>query len=351
MAGHDSVDLAIQEFERAFPEVDVRPVAVTARIRRVNFYLDRNADLVFKSFRTSGASFDVLAALYAAGRPYALTPTELYRGRMMSSAGITARLDAVERDGLALRSRDPHDRRGVVVTLTKKGEKLVRDAAAAVNRRQSFILALYSPRERRELLLLLKHLFARQESSAAPFPPTFDAVLGPWLREFPKSDPWLIEFLLVLPLLTIRINRESEMVLAHYDLSQTAMFILAALRRSAQRQRLAPRDLARAVLLSPAGLTTQLDQLERRGLIARSPNANDRRAIHVALTRSGEKLVDGAAAAYLQAHERMLAPLPSASRQALATLLRRLLAAQEQNEQGTDQSDSSRERRRVPAGQ
>ncbi|HET9848876.1 MAG TPA: MarR family transcriptional regulator [Candidatus Dormibacteraeota bacterium] len=350
MVGHDSVDLAIQEFSRAFPEVDSRPVAVTARIRRVNFYLDRNAELVFKSFGTTGASYDVLAALYAGGRPYALTPTELYRGRMMSSAGVTARLDAVERDGLAARSRDPHDRRGVIVSLTKKGEKLVRDAAVALHRRQSFILTLYSQRERGELLLLLKRLFARGESTAAAFPPTFDAVLGPWLREFPKSDPWLIEFLLVLPLLTIRINRESETLLARHDLSQTAMFILAALRRSAQRQRLAPRELARAVLLSPAGLTTQLDQLEKRALIERSPNASDRRAVHVALTRSGEKLVDEAAVSYLQAHERMLAPLPSAGRQALARLLRRLLAALEQNARETGRSDSIRERRRGPAG-
>ena len=85
-------------------------------------------------------------------------------------------------------------------------------------------------------------------------------------------------------------------------------------------------------------------------MIERSPNANDRRAIHVALTRSGEKLVDEAAISYLQAHARMLAPLPSASRQTLATLLRRLLAALEQNEQGTGRLNSSRERRRVPAG-
>jgi DNA-binding MarR family transcriptional regulator len=346
----DSVDEAIQEFARAFPKVDTRPMGVTGRIRRINFYLDRNAEEVFRRFGGTGASYDVLAALYAAGRPYALTPTELYRGRMMSSAGVTARLDAVERDGMAVRSRDPRDRRGVIVTLTRKGEKMVRDAAQALQRRQSFVATLYSERERKQLLLLLKRLLSGSgNSQAAMSDDSFTAAAEPWLREFPKADPWLIELLLLVPMLTIRFNRESDDLLARYDLSQTAMFILAALRRSPDRQRLSPRALARAALLSSAGLTAQLDQLERRALIQRSPDPSDRRAIHVTITRSGQRLVDQAIGAYLPAHERMLAALSATERQALATLLRRLLASLETSEPGTDRSDSIPERQRAPA--
>src|SRR5260370_33216809 len=108
----DSVDIIKREFAQTLPGVDVGAAAITGRIRRTNFNLNRNAEEVLNGFNTTGASFDVLAALYAAGPPYQMTPTELYRGHMMSSAGVTATPDGVQRAGLAPRSRDPRDRRG-----------------------------------------------------------------------------------------------------------------------------------------------------------------------------------------------------------------------------------------------
>src|SRR5260370_28398725 len=122
----DSVDIIKREFAQTLPGVDVGAAAITGRIRRTNFNLNRNAEEVLNSFNTTGASFDVLTALYAAGPPYQMTPTELYRGHMMSSAGVTATLDAGERAGLPSRSRDPRDRHGAIGPLTRAGEQLVR---------------------------------------------------------------------------------------------------------------------------------------------------------------------------------------------------------------------------------
>src|ERR1700738_1957446 len=130
----DSVAVIKREFAQTLPGVDVGPAAITGRIRRTNFHLNRNAEDILNGFNTTGASFDVLAALYAAGPPYQMTPTQFYRSQMMSSAVVTARLDVVERAGLVGRSRDLRDRRGVTVTLTKAGQKLVRDAAQALHR-------------------------------------------------------------------------------------------------------------------------------------------------------------------------------------------------------------------------
>src|SRR5438128_11903257 len=154
----DSIDVIKREFAQTLPGVDVGAAAVTGRIRRANFHLNRNAEEVFNGFNTTGASFDVLAALYAVGPPSQLTPTDLYRCHMMSSAGVTARLDVVERAGLVARSRDPRDRRGVIVTLTRPGQKLVRDVAQALYRRQAFVQKVYTERERRQVLNLLRRL-------------------------------------------------------------------------------------------------------------------------------------------------------------------------------------------------
>src|SRR5260370_27312268 len=99
-------------------------------------------------------------------------------------------------------------------------------------------------------------------------------------------------------MLTARINRETDRLLHDLDISRTAMIVLAALRRSAEPQRLSPAELSEAALLSSAGMTAQLDQLEERGLVRRSPHPEDRRSIYVTLTRAGQTLLDKAIDTY-----------------------------------------------------
>jgi len=322
----DSVDVIKREFAQTLPGVDVGAAAITGRIRRTNFHLNRNAEEVFNRFNTTGASFDVLAALYAAGPPFQMTPTDFYRGQVMSSAGVTARLDVVERAGLVARSRDLRDRRGVIVTLTRPGQKLVRDVAQALYRRQAFVLKVYTERERKQLLNVMKRLLNSLERiGSGTRLPDYEAAVGPWVREFPSLDPWLVEFLLVIAMLTARINRETDRLLQDLDVSRTAMIVLAALRRSGEPQRLSPAELSEAALLSSAGTTAQLDQLEERGLVRRSPHPDDRRSIYVTLTRRGAKLVDRAIETYNAGHSRMLSALSSSDRQAIDILLRKLL--------------------------
>ncbi|TMD68974.1 MAG: MarR family transcriptional regulator [Chloroflexi bacterium] len=326
----DSVDVIKREFAQTLPGVDVGAAAVMGRIRRANFHLNRNAEEVFDGFNTTGASFDVLAALYAVGPPYQLTPTDLYRGHMMSSAGVTARLDVVERAGLVARSRDARDRRGVIVTLTRAGQKLVRDAAQALYRRQAFVETVYSERDRKQLLNLMKRLLSSlQQIGSGTSLPDYKAAIGPWVREFPAQDPWLIEFLLVIAMLTVRINRETDRLLHDLNVSRTAMTILSALRRSDHARPLLPKELSQAALLSSAGMTAQLDQLEERGLVRRSPHPEDRRAIYVTLSRPGARLVDKAIETYNAGHKRMLTALSSSDRQTLDGLLRKLLVSLE----------------------
>jgi DNA-binding MarR family transcriptional regulator len=353
MAKQDSVDMIQRDTARAFPQFDSSAATITGRIRRVNLHLDRAAEELLRTFNITGASLDVLAALFAVGPPYQLTPTDLYRGHTMSSAGITARLDVLERAGLAARSRDSRDRRGVLVTLTKPGLKLVKEAAHALHRRQAFVIDVYSDRERKQVLSLLKRMLSSLERTGSQTTlPAYEAATAPWVREFPTTDPWLVEFLLVVALLTSHINRETERLLHEHQLSQTAFFILAALRRASDGHRLSPRDLSQAAVLSSAGMTAQLDQLEARALVQRSPHPNDRRGIHVTLTRGGQKLVDQAVGTYLAGHERLVSALSSSERQQLDALLRKLLVVLEGSDddtpaRATDNGRAPRETRKA----
>lgn len=50
---------------------------------------------------------------------------------MLTTGGMTGRLDKPERAGLLERAPDPHDRRGLTVTLTDRGFAVVDEAVGA----------------------------------------------------------------------------------------------------------------------------------------------------------------------------------------------------------------------------
>ena len=75
---------------------------------------------------------------------------------MISSGGMTARLDQLERAGVIERRPDPNDRRGKLIALTEQGRKVI-DATIANEQR---ILTSLTLAEQERLNALLKKLIA-----------------------------------------------------------------------------------------------------------------------------------------------------------------------------------------------
>jgi DNA-binding MarR family transcriptional regulator len=82
---------------------------------------------------------------------------------MLSSAGVTSRIDRLERRGLVRRLPDPDDRRGIIVELTDEGIALVDQAVAAVAESDRQLLGRLDDRELKELETLLRKLLAGLE--------------------------------------------------------------------------------------------------------------------------------------------------------------------------------------------
>ena len=82
-------------------------------------------------------------------------------------------------------------------------------------------------------------------------------------------------------------------------------------------------------MLSSAGVTSRLDRLERRGLVVRLPDPNDRRGVIVELTSEGVELVDAAVGANTASEQQVLSPLDPEELAALEALLRKILAGLE----------------------
>ena len=115
----------------------------------------------FSRYELDAPSFDVLAALRRAGKPYQLTPTALMRTALVTSGAITQRLDRLEEKGLITRERSEVDGRAVVVTLSPAGRAAL-DAALPDHLETERALLEGLPAEDRELLAgLLRRLLVQ----------------------------------------------------------------------------------------------------------------------------------------------------------------------------------------------
>lgn len=144
----------------------MEPYQVTARLSRVGLHIARSQEAVFGRFGLNRGEVGVLSALRTAGPPNRLSPTRLFKGLMLSSAGITSRLDRLEQRGLVRRTRDPNDRRGVLVELTDEGARVLEEAVIANTTSERELLAHLSADDVASLATLLKKLLAALEPTA-----------------------------------------------------------------------------------------------------------------------------------------------------------------------------------------
>ena len=80
---------------------------------------------------------------------------------------------------------------------------------------------------------------------------------------------------------------EAEFARQGLDLSFTQYLIL---KKAQQLGPLSATELARAVELDGGAMTRQLDQLERKGYLRRSPHEQDRRTLRIELTEAGSAM-------------------------------------------------------------
>ena len=148
------------------PGFDLGPLEVTGRLSRIGPLLARRQEAVFSRFGVNRGEVGALSALRVVGPPHRLSPTSLGRGLMMSSAGVTSRIDRLERRGLVRRLPDPDDRRGVIVELTDEGLALVDQAVEAVTESDRQLLGRLDGQEMTDLEELLRKLLAGLEPPA-----------------------------------------------------------------------------------------------------------------------------------------------------------------------------------------
>lgn len=156
-------------------------------------------------------------------------------------------------------------------------------------------------------------------------PDHVDRLIEQWARERPDLELAAMATIGRLGRLHALVSRAIADVFSTHGLQIGEFDVLAALRRSGDPFSMKPTDLARMLMLSPAGMTNRIDRLEAAGWIERHNDPDDRRSSLVRLTGEGRELVDRAVADHVANEARLLDPLSPTERAALDRALRKLL--------------------------
>jgi len=163
MAEDDGVDRVEQGWRRMRPDIDVSSVGIVTRIWRIGRHLDGHRKERLDAFGTDRITLDVLAMLRRAGPPHRLTPGELQRAALITSGGMSQRLERLEKAGLISRGMHSEDRRKVYVQLTPAGVELVDEVVSDLMVQESKLLDGLDDAEQQQLRGLLKKLLSRFE--------------------------------------------------------------------------------------------------------------------------------------------------------------------------------------------
>lgn len=166
----DRLDHIAAQWRGERPDLDVAALELVGRLLRAATLAHAALARGLRAHELQTGWFDLLAALRRAGRPYELNPTQLMSATMLSSGGMTKRLDRLAEAGLIERRPDPADRRGVLVRLTPRGMAVIDRAVEDHMANEERLLRSLSAPNRRALDDLLRKLLAALEEEPRPEP-------------------------------------------------------------------------------------------------------------------------------------------------------------------------------------
>lgn len=121
------------------------------------------------------------------------------------------------------------------------------------------------------------------------------------------------------------LNHLFNEALAQFDLKYPEYGVLATLRASGAPYSLTQKQLLETILFSSGGMSNLLARLERKGLIMRHSDNDDRRVTHVQLSETGIAIANEAMVVQSGTENALCAGLNDSERNALVGALAKLL--------------------------
>jgi DNA-binding MarR family transcriptional regulator len=155
-----------------------------------------------------------------------------------------------------------------------------------------------------------------------------DQLIADWQTQRNDIDPKPMAVVGRILYLGRQLEQKASDALKPFELQYTELDVLATLRRKASPHQLNPKQLMATVLISSGAMTACLDRLEKRKLIKRIADPNDRRGRLIVLTAAGQKLIDVAIKVRFEQAAASTNGLSDKEQATLAKLLAKLIEAQ-----------------------
>lgn len=167
----DDVDAIIEQWQRERPDISaeaLQNMALLGRLKRCGHLLAPLMERAFAQHGLNMGEFDVLATLSRAGKPYTLTPTQLFSSLMVTSGTMTHRLKLLQERGLIERQPNPHDSRSLLVCLSPAGKKCIDQALTTHLENEQALLAAIPASTRAQLDRHLRALMQAWSTAQTP---------------------------------------------------------------------------------------------------------------------------------------------------------------------------------------
>ncbi|OKI69189.1 MarR family winged helix-turn-helix transcriptional regulator [Streptomyces sp. MJM1172] len=159
----DSVDRHIARWSGKVP-FDVPTEAVITRIQLLAKHVNTGKERALAETGLQSFEFETLHRLASRGTPWRAPSAELAAELVLSPAGMTGRLDTLEKSGLVRRLRAAADRRRVEVELTEEGHRRWTEAMRWRGIAEAELIEPLDDSDRAALATLLKRMLLRAET-------------------------------------------------------------------------------------------------------------------------------------------------------------------------------------------
>ena len=155
----DGIDTMRERLAELYPDLDTSAFGVTGRVLRLAQAIDRRRAEHLKEFNLAPGDFDVLATVRRIEDEDGVNPGRLLQSVLITSGGLTKRLDRLETAGWVARHPDPDDRRATLVRLTDGGRELIDTVLPELlTREHEFLSDALSDRQRDQVAGALRRI-------------------------------------------------------------------------------------------------------------------------------------------------------------------------------------------------
>lgn len=163
-----------------------------------------------------------------------------------------------------------------------------------------------------------------------------DAMVARWQAERPDLNVSSMGVLARISLAFRLYSRLVEREHARAGLNRATFDVLAMLRQVGAPYRLTPTQLYTSLRVSSGTMTNRIDQLERAGMVTRTPDPHDRRGLVVELTPQGLETVNMLVAWHASQGQQVVSAIPVGLRECLVDGLRALILSLERASRDDD---------------